>query len=51
MRYRLLIDEGALEQLRALPKDVRRNIGHRLDLLGLRFNPTAAFTSVPAQTK
>lgn len=39
MRYRLLISEKAIEQLRSLPKDVRRDIGFRLesmcdDLLG-----------------
>ncbi len=33
VRYRLLISEQAIEQLRALPKDVRRNIGFRLDSL------------------
>ena len=33
MRYRLLISEKAIEQLRALPKDVRRNIGFRLESL------------------
>jgi mRNA interferase RelE/StbE len=31
--YRLLITETAREQLRALPKEVRRNIGFRLDSL------------------
>jgi mRNA-degrading endonuclease RelE of RelBE toxin-antitoxin system len=31
--YRLIIDDAALEQLRALPKEIRRNIGHRLDML------------------
>ncbi len=33
MRYRLFISEGAREQLRATPKDIRRNIGYRLDEL------------------
>ncbi|HKS95288.1 MAG TPA: type II toxin-antitoxin system RelE/ParE family toxin [Terriglobia bacterium] len=33
MRYELLISEEAREQLRALPKPVRRNIGRRLDIL------------------
>ena len=33
MRYRLIIMEKAREQLRALPKDLRRNVGLRLDLL------------------
>jgi hypothetical protein len=31
--YRLIIDDAALEQLRALLKDVRRNIGYRLEML------------------
>ena len=31
VRYRLLISEQAIKQLRALPKDVRRNLGFRLD--------------------
>ena len=31
MKYRLLLSERAIEQLRALPQDVRRNIGFRLD--------------------
>jgi phage-related protein len=33
MIYRLVIDDAAVEQLRALPKEVRRNIGYRLDML------------------
>jgi mRNA interferase RelE/StbE len=33
MRYSLLISEEAREQLRSLPKSVRRNIGQRLDAL------------------
>ena len=33
MRYSLNISERAIVQLRALPKDVRRNIGMRLELL------------------
>jgi mRNA interferase RelE/StbE len=33
MRYRLEIGEEALGKLRGLPREIRRNIGHRLDLL------------------
>ena len=33
MRYQLEISEKARGQLRALPKDIRRNIGQRLDWL------------------
>ena len=33
MRYRLEIKEEAREQLRALPKEQRRNVGRRLDTL------------------
>jgi mRNA interferase RelE/StbE len=33
MRYRIEIKEKALEILRALPKEIRRNIGQRLDAL------------------
>jgi mRNA interferase RelE/StbE len=33
VRYRLLISEQAIAQLRALPKDVRRNIGFRLEAM------------------
>lgn len=33
MRYRLEFSGEAIEQLRALPKDIRRNIGYRIDLL------------------
>jgi mRNA interferase RelE/StbE len=33
MRYTLFISEEAREQLRALPKPLRRNIGQRLDAL------------------
>ncbi len=33
MRYRLEIKDEARQQLRALPKDHRRNIGFRLDAL------------------
>ncbi len=33
MRYSPLISEEAREQLRALPKPLRRNIGQRLDVL------------------
>jgi mRNA-degrading endonuclease RelE of RelBE toxin-antitoxin system len=31
--YQLIIDEAALEQLRVIPKEVRRNIGYRPELL------------------
>jgi phage-related protein len=37
MIYRLVIDDAAVEQLRALPKEVRRNIGYRLDMLQKAF--------------
>jgi len=33
MRYQLFISKLAREQLRALPKDIRRNIGFRIDAL------------------
>ncbi len=33
MKYELVISEEARNQLRALPKPVRRNIGSRLDTL------------------
>ena len=33
MPYELVISEEAREQLRALPKSVRKNIGRRLDAL------------------
>ncbi len=33
MRYHLLLSEEALTQLRALSKEVRRNIGQRIDRL------------------
>ncbi len=33
VRYSLLISEEARQQLRALPKGIRRNIGQRLDAL------------------
>lgn len=33
MRYRLMISEKAREQLRALPKAIRRNIGQRMETL------------------
>ena len=33
MIYEFIIDDAALEQLRALPKEVRRNIGYRLEML------------------
>ena len=32
MRYELLISDEAREQLRALPKPIRKNIGRRLDV-------------------
>lgn len=35
MRYELVISEEARDQLRALPKAIRRNIGRRLDALQL----------------
>jgi hypothetical protein len=36
--YRLLIAEEARGQIRALPDDLRKNIGHRLDLLQQEFS-------------
>ena len=33
MQYRIEISEKAREQLRALPKDVRRNIGQRMEVM------------------
>jgi mRNA interferase RelE/StbE len=33
MRYRLLLSEEALHQLRELPKEARRNLGQRIDRL------------------
>jgi mRNA-degrading endonuclease RelE of RelBE toxin-antitoxin system len=33
MRYRLEIKDEARQQLRALPKEQRRNVGRRLDAL------------------
>jgi mRNA-degrading endonuclease RelE of RelBE toxin-antitoxin system len=33
VKYRLRISQAAIEQLRALPKDARRNIGFRLESL------------------
>ena len=33
MRYRIEISEKAREQLRALPKELRRNIGQRMDAM------------------
>ena len=38
MRYRLEIKEEARQQLRALPKEQRRNIGRRLDGLQKDFS-------------
>jgi mRNA-degrading endonuclease RelE of RelBE toxin-antitoxin system len=33
MRYRLAISEKAREQLRSLPKEIRRNIGKRMEVM------------------
>ena len=33
MRYRIEISEKAREQLRALPKEMRRNIGQRMETM------------------
>ena len=33
MHYRLFISEKARQQLRALEKPIRRNIGHRMELM------------------
>ncbi len=33
MRYRIEISEKAREQLRALPKEIRRNIGQRMETM------------------
>lgn len=33
MRYRLFISEKARGQLRAIEKPIRRNIGHRMELM------------------
>ncbi len=33
MKYNLEISESAIEQLRALPKELRRNIGFRIEAL------------------
>ena len=33
MHYRLFISEKARQQLRALEKSIRRNIGYRIDLM------------------
>ena len=33
MQYRIEISEKAREQLRALPKEMRRNIGHRMEAM------------------
>ena len=33
MRYRIEISEKAREQLRALPKEIRRNIGQRMEAM------------------
>lgn len=34
MHYRLFISEKARQQLRALEKSIRRNIGYRIELMG-----------------
>lgn len=33
MKYRIAVADAAKAQLRALPKEIRRNIGHRINLL------------------
>ena len=33
MRYKLNISQAAIEQLRALPKELRRNLGFRIESL------------------
>ena len=33
MRYRLFLSEEARDQLRALPQEIRRNLGRRIDHL------------------
>ncbi|MDQ2945389.1 MAG: type II toxin-antitoxin system RelE/ParE family toxin [Acidobacteriota bacterium] len=38
MAYQLFISEEAREQLRALPEDLRKNIGYRLHLLQQEFS-------------
>lgn len=38
MPYRLLISEEARGQIRALPEELRKNIGHRPDLLQQEFS-------------
>ncbi len=38
MHYDLVISEEAREQLRALPKPIRKNIGRRLDALQAGFS-------------
>ena len=37
MAYQLFLSEEAREQLRALPEDLRRNLGYRLHLLQQEF--------------
>ena len=37
MTYQLFISEEAREQIRALPEELRRSIGHRLHLLQREF--------------
>jgi mRNA interferase RelE/StbE len=36
--YRLFISDEARAQIRALPEEFRRNIGHRIDLLQQEFS-------------
>jgi mRNA interferase RelE/StbE len=38
LAYQLFLSEEAREQLRSLPADLRRNIGHRLELLQQEFS-------------
>jgi phage-related protein len=38
MRYELVLSEESREQLRALPKSARKNIGRRLDALQSSFS-------------
>lgn len=38
MAYQLFISEEALEQVRGLPEDLRKNIGYRLHLLQQEFS-------------
>lgn len=47
MRYRIEISEKGLEQLRALPRDLRRNIGQRME--GLKENLQGDVVKLKAQ--